>query len=207
MGLGLCEEAESCSELTSVYKWSRRARERIVLACFSLGKLADIAADWVVVAQLLDGVFSSRADAKPTLVVAVACAVLGTAVEVYGALLKFSLHARHRLKPDLLLLKSLRLNRALALPRFVCDDLPATALGLYLVATAAVMHGDADRGGAAADLPANATVLNVTTCRDDHVDDGLRRRRRAAARAGATACVAGGGRRAARRRRCRRRWR
>ena len=47
VALGLCEEAESCSELTSVYKWGARARERIMLFCFSLGKIADIAADWV----------------------------------------------------------------------------------------------------------------------------------------------------------------
>eukprot|EP00316_Scyphosphaera_apsteinii_P009831 CAMPEP_0119337152 /NCGR_PEP_ID=MMETSP1333-20130426/93372_1 /TAXON_ID=418940 /ORGANISM="Scyphosphaera apsteinii, Strain RCC1455" /LENGTH=233 /DNA_ID=CAMNT_0007348139 /DNA_START=268 /DNA_END=965 /DNA_ORIENTATION=- len=100
-------------------------------AILAIAKVADIGADWVIVYQLESGSFGSRPIAHA---VALAFAVLGTAVELYaiGALwnTKFLLNAAEQVVK----LKRTLLNRSLAWARFLTDDLPTFAVAVFLLA-------------------------------------------------------------------------
>ena len=144
----------------SVWCQSGRVQKWLVFLCLAVGKAADIAADWVMVGQLLSGAFSQRTDSKECLIAAAGSAILGTAIELFAAYHKVTLYREVEEGP-LRLLENLRLNRRLAWPRFLCDDLPATILGIYLIATGAQMAG----GDSALASQANgSSILNVTDC-------------------------------------------
>ena len=122
-----------------------RWRDMLVLVLLALGKIADIAADWFIVALFADdGVFAQRADFDVTRAVAITFAVLGSSIEVLAGVLKVRLycvsHGASRV------LKNLRLNRRLAWPRFLLDDLPATTLGIYLLVTPGRAAGAREEG-------------------------------------------------------------
>ncbi len=124
-----------------------RCRNLLILIVLAAGKAGDILADWIIVGELRsDGSFSDRRDAAAAFGVAVGFATLGTSIEIIASLMKCRLycisHGASRV------LKSIKLNTKLAWPRFLLDDLPATALGIYLLATPA--------------LSADATVESVT---------------------------------------------
>ena len=141
----------------------RRTREAFLFSILTLGKLADIAADWVVVAELIDGAFAGRTDTKAVLIVAVACAVLGSAIEIFAFILKVALQ-RDVEEGDLRTLENLRLNRRLAWPRFLCDDLPATIVGIYLISTSSLMAGGLADAAALVDGLDPSSILNHTEC-------------------------------------------
>ena len=145
---------------TSENVWCGSAHVKNWLAslCLAVGKAADIAVDWVIVVQLLGGAFSQRTDSKECLIAAVACAVLGSAIEVFATYQKVRLHREVKVVPRRLL-ENVRLNRRLAWPRFLCDDLPATVLGIYLITTDAA-GGDS----ALASLVNGSSIVNVTEC-------------------------------------------
>ena len=115
--VSLLDEASAC-ESCSVFITDARWRARLVNLLFGVGKAADIAADWIVVAQLMDGgIFSERTDTQVALVVAIGCAVLGTAIEVHAGYLKIQKQCKTK-EGAVRTLEMVRLNRELALPRF-----------------------------------------------------------------------------------------
>ena len=113
----LLGDTSVCSSYTDVFT-SDKWRTRVANLLFALGKTADIVADWVVVLQLLDGVFSQRKDTKHALVVAIGCAVLGSVIELYAVYLKVQKHRRTK-EGAVRTLEMVRLNRELAWPRFL----------------------------------------------------------------------------------------
>ena len=123
------------AELGSVAPKKRiiRWRRMLPLLFFAVGKFGDIAVDWVIVVQSYNGSLAQRSDAPAIRVTAVVIAVLGTSVEACALVLKLIVW----LKPGLIglpqrgsatrKLREIILNRYLAFPRFVFDDLPAIA--------------------------------------------------------------------------------
>ncbi|MDC0525980.1 phosphatidylinositol-specific phospholipase C domain-containing protein [bacterium] len=123
--------------------------ERLNELLLGAGKVADIAADWTIVVKLLTPVTtntslvlcnetftdtsSTRACGYPLYiqVIAILVATAGTSIELLAVLLKIRLHQQE--EGVTLKLKSLKLNRRLAVPRVLLDDLPAAILTLYLL--------------------------------------------------------------------------
>jgi hypothetical protein len=141
-------------------------RKLLTLIVLTAGKCADIVADWVIVFQLADGSLSLREDASITLAVAVCLAVLGSAIEVIASLMKLRLYCISEGASRML--KSIKLNGRLALPRFLLDDAPAAALGIYLLITPMGMGTAGERiallpNGTVIDL-GNATFANASSC-------------------------------------------
>eukprot|EP00315_Gephyrocapsa_oceanica_P027598 CAMPEP_0185463922 /NCGR_PEP_ID=MMETSP1365-20130426/95473_1 /TAXON_ID=38817 /ORGANISM="Gephyrocapsa oceanica, Strain RCC1303" /LENGTH=429 /DNA_ID=CAMNT_0028070661 /DNA_START=82 /DNA_END=1371 /DNA_ORIENTATION=+ len=139
------------------------------LLFFTTGKIADIAIDWIVVARSYNG--SVAIDAPAIRVAAVVIAVLGTFVEACALVLKLIVC----LRPGLIglirrgsatcKLREVKLNRSLAIPRFVLDDFPATVLGIVILATAHAELPDVNvmlANGTA--LSVDRDIANVTRC-------------------------------------------
>ena len=117
------------------------------LLCLAVGKVVGLATNWVILFMLLDEsspYFWERNDRLALVSIALGFTFVGCAIEGFASVEKVSLH--RRVEEDALRrLSSLRLNRCLAWPRFIFNDGPASALGIYVIFTGL---GSTNFGGA-----------------------------------------------------------